>query len=108
MRPILDRKFSRDLIIRTPTKKMYRNRPDGDKSVDPVLHSGTSVAAPRCRVGGLNVQVDLPDLISWYTGPSTVDSNSWNMGLGRCMLVFFLLFGLELEDNHIPTFWLLL
>ena len=37
-----------------------------------------------------------------------VDSKSWNMGLGRSMLVFLLLHALGLEVGHIPTFWLLL
>ena len=33
---------------------------------------------------------------------------SWNMGLGRFILVFLLLQALGLEGSHVPTFWLLL
>ena len=38
----------------------------------------------------------------------TVDSQNWNMGLGRFMLVCLLLQALALGDGHIPTFWLVL
>ena len=37
-----------------------------------------------------------------------VQPNKWNMGLGRLVMVFLLLQALVLEDNHIPTFLLLL
>ena len=33
---------------------------------------------------------------------------SWNMALGRFMLIFLLLQALGLGGSHIPTFWLLL
>ena len=33
---------------------------------------------------------------------------SWNIDLGRFMLVFLLFWVLGMDDNHIPTFWLLL